>query len=77
MHLHVEFLIMEAVFEHFERTLAEIVDNYVLYSTPANRTPVCYGKPSLLLEKKSFQSVESLSYFFGLFVPTSLSRYSN
>ena len=27
MHLHVEFLIMEAVLEHPERTLAEIVDN--------------------------------------------------
>ena len=31
MHLHVEFLIMDVVLEHPERTLAEIVHNQVLY----------------------------------------------
>ena len=65
---------MEAVLEHPETTLAEIIHNVYCMS---KRTSVCFGKPFLLLEKKPFQSVEGLSYFFGLFAPASLSRYAN
>ena len=61
MHPHLEFLIMEAVLEHPQRTLTEIVHN--ICTLCPNRTSVCFGKLSLLLEKKQFQSVESLSYF--------------
>ena len=62
---HVEFLNMAAVLEHPQRTLAEIVHNMNCIETLCpNRTSVCFGKLSLLLEKKrTFQSVERLSYF--------------
>ena len=54
MHLHVEFLIMEAVFEHSERTLAEIVDNYVLYSTPQTERQYAMASRLYYLKRNRF-----------------------
>ena len=72
MHLHVEFLTIEAVLEYPERTLAEIVHSVYCISKQEVRS---VGKPFLLLEKKPFfQSVKGLSYFF---VPAWLSRHAN
>ena len=62
----VEFLIMEAVLGHPERTLSEIAHD-VYVQTGCQYT-------FLLLEKKPFQSEKGLSYFFS---PASLPRYAN
>ena len=55
MHQHEEFLLMEAVLEHPERTLAEIVDN--VYCMPKQDVSMLWQVFFLLLEKKLFQSV--------------------
>ena len=61
MHLHVEFLMMEAVLEHVERTLAEIVND--MYCMSKQDVSMLWQAFFLLLEKKPFQSVVGLSCF--------------
>ena len=55
MHLRVEFLIMGVVVERLERTLVEIVNNVCCMS---KQDVSMLWQEFLLLEKKSFQSVE-------------------
>ena len=71
MHLHVEFLIMEAVLEHPKRTLAKIVNNVCCMS----KQDVSMLWQAFFKYLKEIVSVSiGLSYFFA---PASLSRYAN
>ena len=56
MHPHVEFLIMDAVLKHPEKTLAEIARRVC-----PNRNSVYFGRPVFLLEEKPFQSEKGKS----------------